>query len=274
MGEVDVTAELRIGCSSWTSGAWWERLYPRSLADGERLAYYARLYPTVEVDSTFYAPPRAYLSARWNRVTPEDFLFTAKMTRDLLDPNGPVDPGRFAQFVEALLPLDAKLGPILLQFPPSFRPAESKGFLEELLAALPKGPRYAVELRDRHWFARDRLPGLAAALRDRGIALAWSYLTFVEVPPEVTADFLYVRFIGDHTTVPSSEHGSVRVDRSEATRRWAERIRRRSEEVSQVFVFFNNHFAGFAPESVNLFRREMDLPPVDYAPAESQQRLE
>jgi uncharacterized protein YecE (DUF72 family) len=273
-----MTADVRIGCSSWTSEAWWERLYPRSLSDGERLGWYARLYPTVEVDSTFYALPRAFLSDRWRRTTPDGFLFAAKMTRDLLDRKAAIDPGKLEPFREALRPLKEKLGPILLQFPPSFRPSKDARFLEELLAALPKGPRYAVELRDPGWFSSDTLPKLTAALADRAIALAWSYLTYVDVPPEVTADFLYVRFIGDHTTVPSTVHGEVRVDRSEATRRWAERVRERMDDVERIFVFFNNHFAGFAPESVNRFREEMDLPPVAYAPPpmadRAQQRLD
>ncbi len=266
-----MTAELRIGCSSWTSEAWWDRVYPRSLSDGERLGLYARLYPTVEVDSTFYSLPRAFLSDRWRRTTPIGFLFAAKMTSDLLDRKVAVDPERLERFVKELRPLEEKLGPLLLQFPPSFRPAGGTAFLEELVAALPSDARYAVELRHAGWFSHEVLPKLTRALRDRAIALAWSYLTFVDVPPEVTTDFLYVRFIGDHTTVPSSLHGAVRVDRSEATGTWAERVRRRMDEVKRIFVFFNNHFAGFAPESVNAFRQEMDLPPVAYAPPPSRE---
>lgn len=273
-----MTAELLIGCSSWTSEAWWKRLYPRSLADGERLAYYARLYPAVEVDSTFYALPRPFLSERWRRVTPDPFRFTVKMTRELLDRRVKVDPGKLEEFVHAVRPLREKLGPVLLQFPPSFRASNGLPFLEELLAALPTGLRYAVELRDPSWFAAETLPRLVRTLEGRPAALAWSYLTFVEVPPEVTTDFLYVRFIGDHTTVPSDTHGAIRVDRSEVTRRWAERVRARANDVQQVYAFFNNHFAGFAPDSVNLFREEMGLPPVKYGPPASaegtQRRLE
>lgn len=261
-----MTTDLRIGCSSWTSEAWWDRLYPRSLADGERIGYYARLYPAVEVDATYYAPPRALLSQRWRRATPEGFLFTAKMTRDLLDWKSPVDAGKLDAFVRELGPLNEKLGAILLQFPPSFRPANGARFLEELLPALPSGPRYSVEFRDPHWFSTEERPKLLRRLADREVALAWSFLSFVRVPWEVTTDFLYVRFIGDHTTVPASEHGSVRVDRTETMRTYAERVREQLEELERIYVFFNNHFAGFAPASVNTFRGMLGLRPIAYAP--------
>ena len=261
-----MSAVVRVGCSSWTSEAWWDRLYPRSLAEGERLAWYARLYPTVEIDSTFYAMPRGFLSERWRRTTPEGFRFAAKMTRELLDRKRPIDRGSIEQFVREISPLGPKLGPILLQFPPSFRPKEGSKFLGDLLEALPAGPRYAVELRDAGWYTEATLGELRPLLEGRSVALAWSFLSFVDVPPEVTTDFLYVRFIGDHTTVPSEVHGTLRVDRSEETRRWAERVRQRLESVREVFVFFNNHFAGFAPASVNLFREALQMPPIDYAP--------
>ena len=55
-----VAAELRIGCSSWTSDAWWGKVYPEGIPDGERLRHYARKFNAVEVDSTYYRPrPRS-----------------------------------------------------------------------------------------------------------------------------------------------------------------------------------------------------------------------
>lgn len=273
-----MTAELTVGCSSWTAEAWWERVYPRTLSDGERLGYYAQRYPAVEVDSTFYSMPREFLSARWARSTPSDFGFTVKMTRELLKPRDAPDIELDRAFGQGIAPLGKKLWAVLLQFPPSFRPDREEGFLRERLDTLPRGPRYAVELRDRRWYEGEAWRSLRRSLTDRRIALVWSYLTYVDVPPEVTTDFLYVRFIGDHTTVPTALHGEVRIERGEVLRDWAERIRRRMDDVGHVFAFFNNHFAGFAPASVNAFRAEFGLPPVAYAPPPAgrpaQRRLE
>jgi len=260
-------ARLRIGCSSWTAEAWWGRIYPRELAPGERLAAYARLFDTVEVDSSYYRDPGMFLVRRWARETPEGFVFTMKFPRDLLDPKKPVDPEAVRAFEDHARGLGPKLGPLLLQFPPWVKPGRAGRFLGELLETLDPSLRYAVELRDAGWYRGETRTSLLGELRDRRIALAWSYLTYVDIPPEVTGDFVYLRFIGDHTSVPESTHGELRVDRTPETRLWAARVESVRETVSHVFAFFNNHFAGFAPASVNLFRGALGLAPVSFEPS-------
>ena len=263
-----VTARLRIGCSSWTSEAWWGRVYPAELPPGERLAAYARRYDAVEVDTSYYRDPGAYLVRRWARATPDGFAFTLKFPRDLLDPAGPVDREAVASFESHARELGPKLGAVVVQFPPWATPRRTERFLDELLATVDPAIRYAVELRDAGWYVDPMRGSLLRRLRDRGCALVWSYLTYLDVPAEVTADMVYLRFIGDHTTVPADRHGELRVDRSAETRLWAARTRSVLDQVANVFAFFNNHFAGFAPASVNLFRQEMGLEAVDYAPAD------
>lgn len=258
--------KVRVGCSSWTSDAWWGRVYPEGLPDGERLKWYARLWDTVEVDASYYRDPGPYLVRRWEKVTPDDFRFTLKFPRDLLDPKRPVESERVAEFLGHARLLGPKLGAILLQFPPWVKPGRASSFLFDLLGRLEPGTRYAVELRDAAWFSGAAFDQLRRELSDRSMALAWSYLTYVEVPPELTSDFVYLRFIGDHTSVPASTHGEVRVDRTETVAAWAGHLERRLEELSAAFVLFNNHFAGFAPASVNDFRRAIGLSPVAFAP--------
>jgi uncharacterized protein YecE (DUF72 family) len=259
-----MSADVRVGCSSWTSDAWWGRVYPNGLADGERLGAYAKLFDTVEVDATYYRSPARAMVEGWRRKTPDSFLFTLKFPRELLDPKHGVDAPAIDSFLTSARALGAKLGPILLQFPPWVRPGRATEFLAGLLDALDPALRYSVELRDAGWYRGDVWAALRRSLEERKVALAWSYLTYVDVPPEVTSDFVYLRFIGDHTTVPAEQHGEVRVDRTAETRRWAERLQARQDDVLRAFVFFNNHYAGFAPSSVNDFRREIGLAPVDY----------
>ncbi len=255
--------ELRIGCSSWTSDAWSGRVYPKGLPDGERLSVYAKLFDTVEVDATYYRSPAPGMVAAWRRKTPETFRFTLKFPRDLLDPKQPVDPEKVAAFLGAARHLEGKLGAILLQFPPWVRPGRAQTFLTQLLDTLEPGPRYSVEVRDAGWFRGEAHEWLLRELSDRHVALAWSYLTYVEVPPDRTADFVYLRFIGDHETVPAASHGEVRVDRSAVTRLWAQRLRDVHDTAQMAFVLFNNHYAGYAPASVNEFRAAMGLPTID-----------
>ena len=259
-----MAARWRIGCSSWTSEAWWGRVYPTGLAPGDRLAAYARAFDSVEVDASYYRDPGAFLVRRWARATPDGFAFTMKFPRDLLDPKTPVDREAIATFESHAKELGPKLGAILCQFPPWAKPARASRFLEELLPALDPGLRYAVELRDVGWYRGETREALLRRLRDGRFALAWSYLTYVEVPPELTTDFVYLRFIGDHVTVPEDHHGELRLDRSRETHLWASRARAVQDRVATVFAFFNNHFAGFAPASVNLFRSELGLAPVGY----------
>jgi uncharacterized protein YecE (DUF72 family) len=255
---------LRVGCSSWTSDSWWGKVYETGIKDGDRLARYASLYDAVEVDSTYYRPPTSFLVRRWASVTPEGFVFTLKFPRDLLDPKRPVDRPQVDAFLKNARLLGPKLGPILLQFPPWVKPGRADAFLRELLGVLDPAIRFSIELRDAAWFRGSNWTALRTELTDRKIALTWSYLTYVEVPAELTADFVYLRFIGDHHTVPDSTHGEIRLDRTPELGRWAARLKGVEETIHDAFVFFNNHFAGFAPESVNQFRQEMGLPRIAY----------
>ncbi len=267
---------VRTGCSSWTSPAWNGRFYPAGLADGERLAFYARYFDCVEVDSTYYAPPNPHAVRGWARKTPEGFSFTLKLFRELLDPKQGLQPEKLRAFVATAGGLGEKLAAILLQFPPGFRaPSSGSGgnldYLTALLDLLPAGPRYAVELRDASWFSSPSAGVLRALLRAHRIPLCWSYLTYLQVPPWRTADWGYVRFIGDHTTVPAEVHGSLRIDRTRETEEWARVLG--ASELESAFAFFNNHFAGYAPESVNLFRASLGLPTLRFR-TESQLRLD
>jgi uncharacterized protein YecE (DUF72 family) len=259
-----MSAKILIGCSSWTSEAWWGRVYPQGMKDGDRLAWYARFYNTVEVDSSYYRAPGMFLVERWARETPDGFVFALKLTRDLLDPREPVDQAKLAAFTNVAKLLGPKLGPILLQFPPWVKPGKTSGFIEQVVGALDPALRYSVELRDKGWFAGSTFEWVKKLLGDHRIALTWSYLTYVEVPPEVTSDFVYLRFIGDHKTIPEETHGTIQVDRTGEMRMWAKRLRDADGGIDEAYIFFNNHFQGFAPESVNLFRKEMDLPAVPY----------
>ncbi len=258
---------IRVGCSSWTSEAWWGKVYPVGLAPGDRLATYAKAFDCVEVDSSYYRDPGAFLMRRWARATPDDFLFTMKFPRELTDPKIPLDPEKIRAFESHAAELGSKLGAVVVQMPPWFKPGRATPFLTELLRTLAPTTRYALELRDRGWYEGATWSSLEPRLRDRGIALAWSYLTYLEIPPVRTADFAYLRFIGDHTTVPEATHGEIRVDRSGPLATWAGRVRGLPEEVGPIFAFFNNHFAGFAPESANQLRAALGLAPVEYGRA-------
>ena len=197
--------QVRVGTASWSEPefvrAGW---YPPGLAAGQRLAYYARHFDLVELNSSFYALPQARQCERWVNETPSGFLFDAKVHRllsrhatqpdalpaDLRDQVEVTDRGNVVltpmleeemvgRLLDAVEPLERadKLGALLLQLTPSFAPrACDLGQLEELLRLLRgKGQttrQIVVELRSRGWLEGARRQETVAFFREAGVTLA------------------------------------------------------------------------------------------------------
>src|SRR5439155_1563361 len=115
---------------------------------------------------------------------------------------------------------------------------------------------------------------LFEALRRREVALVWNEVQYLNTTPEITADFVYLRFIGDRSL---SDLGRVQIDRTTEMEKWAGRLRSVEDRVARAYVLFNNHFAGFGPAGADQFRRILGLPAVDFAaihaPERGQKRL-
>lgn len=236
---------LHLGTSGWSYADWEGSLYPPGLPAGSRLAEYAGRYDTVEIDSTFYGTPRPSTVKKWFEVVPRGFAFAAKFPQEITHQKGLVGCGPLAaNFVRTMEGLQEKLGPVLLQLPPSFG-VEGMGVLEDFLEGLPTGFRYAVEVRNRTWLGSD----LAEMLRERDAAL-----TLVDYPrmprmEETTADFVYVRWLGDRREFPSGHTGPGR-DRREDLQWWSERFDRFLGEGREVFAYANNHYQNHSPSTL------------------------
>jgi uncharacterized protein YecE (DUF72 family) len=149
-------------------------------------------------------------------------------------------------FVSTMSDVGDRMGPLLLQLPPSFA-LEGMGVLEDFLDGLPGGARYAVEVRHRSWLGSDR----AAMLRERGVALA--IIDYPRMPRmgEVTADFSYVRLLGNRREFPSG-HTHLKKERDNL-RWWADLTGRFLEEGRTVFVYANNHYQNHSPSTLERF---------------------
>src|SRR5439155_571170 len=122
---------------------------------------------------------------------------------------------------------------------------------DRLLAFLDSAPRdyrYAVEFRHGSWMR----PDIFEALRRREVALVWNEVQYLNTTPEITADFVYLRFIGDRSL---SDLGRVQIDRTAEMEKWAGRLRSVEDQVARAYVLFNNHFAGFGPACADQFLR-------------------
>jgi len=228
---------LLIGTSGYNYGHWRGRFYPEELPTRQWLSYYARTFPTVELNVTFYRLPRRSTFAGWYEQTPPDFTFAIKGSRVIthLKRLAEVEEETRRFFAHAG-ELKEKLGVVLWQFPPSFRLdlAKLDSFCA-LLEAVAGHTRHAFEFRHSSWFA----PELYEFLRQRNLGLCVADAPRWPTCEEVTADFVYVRF-----------HGSERLYSScystEELKTWAEKIARWRREGRDVFAYFNNDAEGFA----------------------------
>ncbi len=239
--------------------------YPAASQPQDFLALYARRFDTVEIDSTFYRIPAARTVEQWRERTPADFTFAAKVPQSITHEKMLVVAEQdLAAFLRVMDLLGDKLGPLLLQFPyfnrQKFRSLDS--FLERLepfLARLPKNHRWVVEVRNRNWLSEK----LYAALRRHGVALALVDHAWMPRPAEVfetadplTANFAFVRWIGDRKGIEEQTKvwNRTLIDRSGELREWVKILTGVARRVDIMFAYANNHYGGFAPDTIELFR--------------------
>src|SRR3712207_1233770 len=147
--------DLYLGTSGWSYADWEGTLYPEGIPAASRLAEYSKHYATVEIDSTFYGTPRRSTVEKWREVVPQGILFAAKFPQEITHERNLVDAeAETVSFLRTMAGLGDRLGPLLLQLPPSFA-VEGLGVLEDFLKGLPEGFRYAVEVRHKSWLGSD-----------------------------------------------------------------------------------------------------------------------
>jgi len=249
--------------------------YPDDLPMHRRLGYYSRIFNAVEIDSTFYGTPRPETVRSWAASTPPEFRFSVKVPRLLTHEAGLVGVmDELPRFIHTVQLLEDKLGAILFQLPPSFRPDRLPA-LQACLAGLPGGIRYAVEIRHQSWYTAEietpedppGEPALAQMLREVGVC--WAATEYPHLPRRIypTADFLYLRWIGQHGTFP--RHDQERIDRTVELRHWGQILQSAQSEIEErlmIFGFFNNDYAGFAAGTANRFKELSGLPASPFLP--------
>lgn len=266
--------KIRIGACAWTFEEWREVFYPAGLPQSHWLEFYARYFPTVEIDSTFYAAPPETSVRRWLEVTPAHFRFSCKLPREITHQCKLRDcSAELTGFLRAIEPLTPKLHVILVQLPPSFSPKDGRASLRSFISQLPHDFRFAIEFRHLGWHR----PQIIRLLEKHRICWVWadtSPLNERNLPPfefqPQTTDFLYVRLLGDYVTKYDRDgkrahrYGKLLWKREAALDSWALKIERQLPVVRAVYAYVNNHFEGFAPESAQRLSQrlgfELSLP--------------
>jgi len=260
---------IRLGTQGWSYPDWIDTFYPADSKQEHFLPFYAEVFDTVELDTTFYHPPRPTVVRSWARHTPETFRFTAKVPQAITHTARLARVGeQMQEFARALDPLGDRLGPLLVQMPAEFeRDPGTVGVLDRFLAAAPLGVRLAVEFRHRSWHRVETFD----MLRARHAAFAWTEWRDLPRVAEVTADFLYLRWLGDRRAI--ERYDKVVIDRSDSFAAWERDLRRVMPEVKEIFGYFNNHWAGHSPSSANEMKRRLGLAPVEWKERWTQREL-
>ncbi|MBV9866276.1 MAG: DUF72 domain-containing protein [Abitibacteriaceae bacterium] len=247
---------IYLGTSSWKYDDWKSVFYPSGAAD--ELASYARHFDTVEIDSTWYSIPARRVVESWRKRVPDGFRFALKVPRTITHDRSLIDcADEFNAFLHVISYLEDRLGPVLFQFPPHFS-AASVDTLRDFLLLLPSGWKFAMEFRHRSWFQQE----YADLLETAGVAWAWAdtgnLLTSASpLPLYSTASFSYIRWLGDRDA-PMAPFNSLKKDCSNEETRWADIIK--ALPTPEIWGYFNNHWAGYSPGSVDAFKQRLGLP--------------
>lgn len=236
------TGRVLLGTSGWSYQEWVGVFYPT--ATESKLKHYARIFPTAEIDSTFYAFPQQGTVLGWDRYSPRDFIFNAKIpqtvTHEKLRDLGPSLELELDRFAELMQPLNSsgKLGCLLIQLPPSYK--YDSNHLESFLSILPHGYKYAIEFRHKTWLREETWKILSK------YNVAYTIVDEPLLPPEVhlTADFAYVRWHG-HGQRPWYDYHYG----DEELEKWVPKVKEIDSSVKTVYGYFNNHFHGYAVEN-------------------------
>jgi uncharacterized protein YecE (DUF72 family) len=234
--------KVHIGTMGWSYDFWAGNFYPPKADASAYLAEYAKHFDSVEVDNTFYRIPSEATVKRWHDQTPLGFIFSLKFPRIITHVKMLKNCEQETNiFIKRVSSLDDKLGPLLLQFPPSFGTAQFPLF-ESFLANLPQKHCIVIEVRNRE-LLNDEFYSL---LKRKQVALAWVEGPFTSTTDVVTTDFLYVRWEGDRRKV-NGLLGKVEIDKSDDIKKWADRIGQLLNGSMEVFGYFSKYYSGHPP---------------------------
>jgi uncharacterized protein YecE (DUF72 family) len=246
---------IRIGPAGWSYADWAGIVYSARKPRGfHEAAYLAEFFDAIEINTSFYQPPRAEHCRQWiARVSANPrFLFTAKLWQKFThEPDAGDEEERAVRAGFDVLRDAGKLGAVLLQFPFSFhRSEENTVYLKNLLKRFADYP-LVVEVRHATW--NDK--AFYAMLHERGVGFCnidQPVIGRSMKPSErATARVAYVRLHGrrydswfsDDPAMPPSERYNYLYTEQELEP-WAARIRHLADEGDSTFVVTNNHFQG------------------------------
>jgi uncharacterized protein YecE (DUF72 family) len=228
-----------VGTSGWQYRDWRGLLYPPGLGQSQWLEHYSAHYVTVENNSSFYRLPAQQTFAHWQDRIPRDFTMAVKASRYLTHIRRLKDPAEpVGRLMRAASGLGERLGPVLLQLPPTL--AADPGALDACLAEFARfgvagrPVRIAVEFRHPTWDSAE----VQEILTRHGAATCWADRSGRPVTPLWrTSDWAYLRF---HEGADGMRYAQ------RTLLEWVQRVVSIWPGQADVFVYFNNDPGGAA----------------------------
>jgi uncharacterized protein YecE (DUF72 family) len=264
---------IYVGTCGYAYKDWVGPFYPERTSPQNMLPFYARTFPAVEIDATYYAvPPRRTFAAMHAR-TPEDFRFSVKAPGTVTHP--PDASARVhddaSLLVEALEPLreSGKLACVLAQFPNGFAPSQAnEAYVRRVVEAF-AGVPVVVEFRRRAW----QQPRTLALLREAGAGYCNvdmpAYDNLLRPSSDATSSVGYVRFHGRNAGTWWKGSNVTRYDYDYSEPElvpWSDRVAEVEEQTKTTLVFFNNHARGQAARNARVFTGLLERRYGDAAP--------
>jgi uncharacterized protein YecE (DUF72 family) len=273
------SARIRYGPAGWDYKDWSGIVYPGQAGSRfDPLQHLAGYFDTLEINSTFYGPPKPDVARRWaERVSRSArFRFTAKLWRRFTHERSQgwtrEDVKLSREPLEILL-AERRLGAVLLQFPWSFRNDEkNREWLRDVCAAMEGLPR-VLEVRHASW----NTPDLYGWLEEQGVGFVNIdqplFKSSLRPSARVTAPVAYVRVHGRNfrdwfrKQAPRDDRYNYLYSAQELAP-WAERIQTLADtpQTQEIYVVTNNHFRGKAPANALMLQAMVEGAPVPVPP--------
>ncbi len=250
--------KLSIGTAGFFYNDWIGSFYPKKLQKANYIEFFSKIFNLVEINSTFYNLPSEEIVINWHNRVSENFRFIVKVWKQI---SHNLDDSELKSSINEFFSRLSKLGPkilsFLFQFPPWFRYSENHLLkLELLLKLIPSKYKYIIELRDNSWYDSEIL---SKFIDGENIILGTTYMPGIIPFYMLNQKKYYIRLIGDRKL---NIFNRIQRDQNETLINLYDNIKRlqKNPKIYEIFIIVNNHFQGFAPESVNMLKKKFGLP--------------
>jgi len=239
-----------IGTAGWIFPEWKGTFYPYH--EKRLLGYYSKVFPFVEVNTTFYAIPNKDTILSWKEQSSPDFVFSVKMINQITHWSTSLSEEEqektLSNFFKRVGLLEDKLGAVLLQFPPSFKNNKKNFlFLQKVLNKIISFSKIKfsipIEFRSFDWYRDNNVYQLLDSFPEACVVQSDR---FVDKNADEISLITYIRLIGDRKLITDKEFGLRKVDRNKDLQYWANYISGILELKKRIFVIIGNHFSGHA----------------------------